>query len=451
MAVAEVTEELELVDDREETIQELANKIYHHKTKEYFKEVMDTYKNGNYRSTIVMLCTVVICDLVFKLKDLDEIHGDAKAAKILADLNAEKEMKPVSSEWENKLIEKSFMEAKLLENDVYSHIQMLKTSRNLCAHPVLNSMDILHTPNRETVESFIINMLEGLLTKHPIFTKNVFGPFISELERLQHDLDTLDRLDAYLESKYFVHFNKELAEYMFKNLWKVAFKSDGEKEEANRDINLRVLIIIYHKYRETLHEYIEKNPDYFSEFLDSDNTLSKLIDFLSYNPNVYSLLREHAQQILKKRATSKDEWFVISVFLTGTIENHFNAIDSKIHGAGNNHYQPYKESYRLQRKDVSYLNKRARKHGNMREFYDLMISHYYHSGSFDSSDIAFNNCILPFYKEFNKKQFETLLKEINGNPQCYHGRDGGRNKILLPTAKKLMPGINLETEYGNIF
>lgn len=446
-----VAEELKVVDAGEETIQELANKIYHHKTKEYFEEVLDTYKNGNYRSTIVMLCTVVICDLVFKLKDLDEIHGDAKAAKILADLNAEKEAKPVSPDWENQLIEKAFNEAKLLENDVYTHIKTLKTSRNLCAHPVLNSMDILHKPNKATVESSIINMLEGLLTKHPIFTKNVFGPFMSELERVQHDLDTLVRLETYLESKYFVHFNKELTEYIFRNLWKIVFKNDGEKEEENREINFRVLLIIYYKYSETLFEYITKNPDQFSDFLDSDNTLSKLFDFLSINPEVYSLFRKHTQQILHERAIKKDEWFIRSLFLTDSLKDHFNAIDSKIHGKGTLSNQPYKASYCLQRRDINFLNGKSKNTDYRNEFYDLMISHYYHSGSYDSSNAAFNNCILPFYEEFNKEQFETLLKEVNGNPQCYDGRDGSRNKILLPTAKKLMPGINLEEEYGNLF
>ncbi|MBJ8205474.1 hypothetical protein JDS91_30050 [Bacillus cereus] len=52
MSVAEVTEELEVVDGREETIQELATKIYHQKTREYVEEVLNTFENGNYSSSI---------------------------------------------------------------------------------------------------------------------------------------------------------------------------------------------------------------------------------------------------------------------------------------------------------------------------------------------------------------------------------------------------------------
>ena len=73
-----------------ETLITLAEKIYHQKTKEYFDEVISSYHNGNYRSAVVMLYTVVVCDLVFKLNDLKDIHNDQKAIKILQDLNVEK-------------------------------------------------------------------------------------------------------------------------------------------------------------------------------------------------------------------------------------------------------------------------------------------------------------------------------------------------------------------------
>ncbi|MEC1395969.1 hypothetical protein [Peribacillus simplex] len=49
----------------ENTVQELAEMIYHHKTKKYFDEVLNSFENENYRSSVVMLYTVVICDLVF--------------------------------------------------------------------------------------------------------------------------------------------------------------------------------------------------------------------------------------------------------------------------------------------------------------------------------------------------------------------------------------------------
>jgi hypothetical protein len=83
---------------------------------------MNSFENENYRSSVVMLYTVVICDLVFKLTDLEEIHGDAKAEKILKDLEVKKEENPVSPAWEAELIEKSFKESKITgERCLYSY------------------------------------------------------------------------------------------------------------------------------------------------------------------------------------------------------------------------------------------------------------------------------------------------------------------------------------------
>ncbi|MGM0890302.1 MAG: hypothetical protein ACQEW5_25945 [Bacillota bacterium] len=399
-----------------------------------------------------MLYTVVICDLVFKLTDLKEIHGDAKAEKILNDLEVEKELNPVSPAWEAELIEKSFKEAKILENDVFTHIETLKKYRNLSAHPVLNSMDILFRPSKELSESLIKNMLEGLLTKHPLFTKNVFSPFMEELERIKDNFATEVRLETYLDSKFFVHFNKELTEYMFKNLWKIVFKNDAEPAKRNRKINYDVLLIIYKNYQTILLEYIKKEPAAFSDYLDKDNILTNYIDFLSRYPEVFHLLQEHTQEILKNSVKKKKSWLVRSIFISESLRDHLVFIDSNIHGE-TYHFRnaPYSQSYLLTQKDVVYLNELAKANGTLSEFYDLMISHYSHSGSFDDADYSFDRCIRPFYEEFNKEQFKTLLDEVTYNPQCYGGMYGSRNKRLLEPAQKLIPDIDVEDTYKILF
>ena len=42
-----------------------ADDIYFSKTREYFKEVLSSYANGNYRSAIVMLYSIAICDILY--------------------------------------------------------------------------------------------------------------------------------------------------------------------------------------------------------------------------------------------------------------------------------------------------------------------------------------------------------------------------------------------------
>lgn len=436
----------------EKSIAALAEDIYHQKTKEYFIEVLSSYKNGNYRSAVVMLYTVVICDLVFKLNDLRDVHNDEKARKILEALEVEKEEDPVSPSWENELIEKAFREAKLLENDIYTHITTLKRYRNLSGHPVLNSLEILYRPNEELTRSLIINVLEGLLNKHPLLTKNVFVPFMLEIERIKNDFPTEERLETYLESKFLVYFNNELVEYIFKHLWKLVFKNNGEKESNNRDINFNVLLIIYRKYEGILMGLIKKESTHFSDFLDEDsNILNKLIDFLSKYPDVYPLLEQYTKEILINRVKSNKELIIKSYFLSDSIKEHLKKLDREFNTYGDFHNQPYSHNRILEMKHVNFLFTVCQKYEALPEFYDLVISHYYHSGAYNTAEYLFDYCIAPYFKSFNKNQMKSLLEEANSNPQCYNSRLGKSNhKILLETAKELL-GDEVEEKYKNIF
>ncbi len=53
-----------------------SKRIYISKSKEYFKEVLSSYLNSNYRATIVTLYSVFICDVVFKLQQLRDLYNN---------------------------------------------------------------------------------------------------------------------------------------------------------------------------------------------------------------------------------------------------------------------------------------------------------------------------------------------------------------------------------------
>lgn len=436
----------------EAELKKLYEQINNPKTKDYFEEVWVSYKNKNYRSTVVMLYTIVICDLIFKLSDLRDIYNDSKAEKILNDLNAEKELNPVSPEWENKLIRKSFEEAKLLEGDLFTHIEALKKYRNLCGHPTLNSLEVLYKPNRELVESLMLNILNGLLTKHPLFTKNVFVPFLIEIERIKNDFLTIDRLQRYLESKFFIHFSIELTEYIFKNLWKLVFKDINQKSVDNREVNYRVLLIIYKKYRDDLSRYVGENPANFSDFKDDDkNILRKYIDFLASYPEVYESLSTHTKDLIERKAKTDTAVYIKCHFISESINVHLQNIDSKIHHEDYDMWVPYNVSYVLSEEDVNFLKFLSEENGFIEEFYDLMISHYYHSDSYSKADTLFDRCIIPYYEFFNKRQLEILFKESLYNKQCSNRRQSGYDyRLLLKKAEEL--GIEgTDTTYKKLF
>jgi hypothetical protein len=295
-------------------------------------------------------------------------------------------------------------------------------------------------------------MLEGLLTKHPLFTKNVFVPFMEEIERIKNDFSTEERLEIYLESKFLVHFNKELVEYIFKHLWKSVFKSTGERETKNRNVNYKVLLIIYKRYEEILFEFIKKENAHFSDFLDENSSiLGELVDFLSKYHDVYPFLKEHTRQILTNRIKNKKHLTVKSFFLSDSIKAHLKKLDNEFHTTGDYFNQPYAHYHIFEKKDIEFLFNICQRDGALPEFYDLMVSHYYHSGQYDTADYTFAHCISPYFKEFSKEQLELLLKEANYNPQCYEGRDAKSNhNQLLEIAKSLL-GDDVEEKYKNLF
>lgn len=70
-----------------------AEDIYFAKTKEYFNEVLSNYANGNYRSAIVMLYSVAICDLLFKLQELLDMY--AQPTNIILNCNRQTAPQPM--------------------------------------------------------------------------------------------------------------------------------------------------------------------------------------------------------------------------------------------------------------------------------------------------------------------------------------------------------------------
>lgn len=117
-----------------------SEEIYFKKTWEYFKEVVSSYSNENYRSAIVMLYSISICDILFKLQELKNMYNDSMAAKILKkveDLRNNKDCLS-KSKWEKELVDEVYNETNLLDLESYTNLNHLYDYRNFSAHPALN-------------------------------------------------------------------------------------------------------------------------------------------------------------------------------------------------------------------------------------------------------------------------------------------------------------------------
>ena len=68
------------------SIEDLIEQIPEYKTKDLFNEIYSLFTQNQYRATVVMLWTVVICDLIYKLQYLENLYSDETAIKILNEI-----------------------------------------------------------------------------------------------------------------------------------------------------------------------------------------------------------------------------------------------------------------------------------------------------------------------------------------------------------------------------
>lgn len=257
------------------SIEYKSENIYHSKTKEYFEEVLSSYHNGNYRSAIVMLYSVVVCDVIYKLEELSDKYSDEKAKDILDKIKKEQKDSPRNPKWEQTLIEEVKDRTSLLENQDKDNLDYLRNQRHLSAHPILDQLDILISPNKETVRANIVNMLDGVLCKPPLLSRDLTATFIEDLSTIKDQLFE-DDLERYLYKKYFNNINRPTEERLFRDLWKFVFRLENEKATDNRKVNYSALVYLYRKEPTIFKQLIESDNAYYSHVNLSDNNMVRV-------------------------------------------------------------------------------------------------------------------------------------------------------------------------------
>lgn len=398
------------------SIEQSAEMIAHHKTSEYFREVMQSYVNGSYRSAVVMLYSVVVSDLVYKLKELKDLYEDPTAKDILEKVKKKQEAKPESGDWEIFLIGEVEKRTFLLEPIDKLNLDYLRQQRHLSAHPVLTKDDLLSYPNKETVRALMRNMLEGILTKGAVMSTKVFTFLLRDLA--EHENFFLDEksLEKYLESRYLKNINDNLIKEIFKRLWDITFRCQSEECEKSRGVNYKALKIIYRKYQSVLDGYIKTNDSYFSRFEITETlSLEMLYTMLGHFPKIYDLLPDHTQALLEDKANTKWTLKVKAPFLSENLQEHIKTIVEELYG------EKY-DDYTITLDEKNLLLQWAKEDGCESIFYSLLIKYYINSRSYDIATTRFQSYIEPYLEKFTVEQFAILYEGINGNRQCREHR-----------------------------
>lgn len=402
------------------SIEYKSENIYHSKTKEYFEEVLSSYHNGNYRSAIVMLYSVVVCDVIYKLEELSDKYSDEKAKDILDKIKKEQKDSPRNPKWEQTLIEEVKDRTSLLENQDKDNLDYLRNQRHLSAHPILDQLDILISPNKETVRANIVNMLDGVLCKPPLLSRDLTATFIEDLSTIKDQLFE-DDLERYLYKKYFNNINRPTEERLFRDLWKFVFRLENEKATDNRKVNYSALVYLYRKEPTIFKQLIESDNAYYSHVNLSDNNILKyLMLFFSTNPNTYQYISEDTKLLIEAKVkTEEEELLPLAVFLSDTFEDHINKLKNKISS-------PIYTA--IERELLFRLSERY----NAKETYlNYVIDVFADSRSYNTADRNFRDHISAYFDHFTKDQYIRILESINENSQLYRRGWATKDNTLL--------------------
>lgn len=420
-----------------------AEKIHNKKTRKYFQEVLSSFINGNYRSALVMLWTVTITDLVFKLQDLKNIYKDDTARKILIEIKKVQDENPTSSSWEAKLIELiKVRQLPLFEIYELTHVEALHKQRHLSAHPIIRDDVELYQPNKETVRAFIRNILEGVLTKAPYASNKIFDVLIADISEKKDLFPEYENLLAYIEAAYLQAAPLYVVKSIFKKLWKFSFALENDKANLNRVINIRVLGVITEKHLNEVSDLISQESEYINHnlILNNNEIMGLFVEYCRAYPKVYKSISEPFNHAIKESIISRRELHSFAPFLYNNIEEIIDSIENHIQ------YNQFCKFKSASKEIFDYISKQS----NPNSLLESYVNAFSNSGSYDGADLYYRRLIQPFLKYFNKKHFVKIIEAIEENSQINSRRQAHSSNSEIKQAL-VERGFNIDLSSYNEF
>ena len=414
-----------------------AEDIYFAKTKEYFNEVLSNYANGNYRSAVVMLYSVAICDLLFKLQELLDMSNDSVAAEILSEV--EKCRNPSDnkskSRWEKEFVDNIYRKTELLDLESYTNLNHLYDHRNFSAHPALNSRYELISPSKETTIALIKSVLEEILIKPPIFVKIVTDMLVEDLsEKKSIYQDEPEKLHEYLSRKYFDRMSDSMKKSTFRSLWKLCFcLPEDEDCQRNLTINRKAMEFLFSDTDGFLD--FMKSDSMFAKTSPDDNCVMQLCILLAYYPQIYTILSDDTKLQITSLISHNNTARIISWFLCKNKAEHMQKMINLEHFG------------KLNEETIDFVSRQYELSGETTIFIDYCIRYFGSSSSYDSANERYWSAIRPFLAKMTRDQFVRLISEINGNNQIYNRNANYSTNTEI--AKVAFPLLGSDFDYGS--
>lgn len=399
-------------------IEQKAELIPDTNTKELFKEVLSSYQHGNYRSAVVMLWSVVVADILFKLKFLDDVYRNAKAASILKEIKKRQERAPDNPDWEKELLKKAYEELKFITLYEKTNLEYLQKQRHASAHPILTDDNLLLAPNKDTTRSLIRNAMEAILLKTALLNSELVDTIVTDLANNKERLSGFDNIKLYIQQRYFPNISEDGAKKILKALWRFVFNPHNQQEIDNQAINYHALMVFFDKYGDLYEQEIRNNP---SSYLASSEYLELIISFLQSNPKIFAVLDSSLKTLIIGSVSDLSQYFCCD-FLSSNIEEHYKNILSRMDS----------EDLSIAETDLKRCFEKAKEKNALKYFFKICIKKYSNSPNFNNADVNYYNYISPFLPDYTLDDVVLLMHDTNCKRQvCNRGRAYWDHKDVL--------------------
>lgn len=206
-------------------------------SRNYFKEILQSYYSQNYRATIVLLYSFVIYDLFIKLQNMSS-EGDKKAINKLAEINTMIADDEKYSKVENEVIQFFKDNCPLYFDKFIEDIEYLKNCRNKCAHLKVND-NTLYVPSDYHARMLICSMYDHILSVKAPFIMDLFSIAQVDVEGYAESIFNIPHngLDEgtkkTIVDKYLKRMTYDSLKKSYKTFLRLLFVSDSEECKKN--------------------------------------------------------------------------------------------------------------------------------------------------------------------------------------------------------------------------
>lgn len=410
-------------------------------SRNYFKEILQSYYSQNYRATIVLLYSFVIYDLFIKLQTMAD-EGDSKARQQLEKVNGMISSDEKYSKVEREIIDFFKDNCSLYFGRFIEDIEYLRNCRNKCAHLKVND-NSLYVPNDYHAKMMICSMYDHVFS--------VKAPFIMDLfEIAKHDVEKFteqiifdpDGLDESIRKKITDKYLKRMTNVSLKKSYKTFLKLlyNTDDEECIRNI-LGVYTFLFSMTSYLIEEgrvALLREQAILDEFSkisidELENTSVRaeiLVSMVLKYSIIMEIVRENEEvfEYLKNRVLTPTGLAEYRAFYPQDLRSEYGFFKdtSSLH---KNKY--IKEIFEIVKSCEDF---------NLTEFAKIMVKAVPTYSGYDDAD-----CFMSFLKihveEFNASDLQEIMETYNNNDQCYNrGRHTGDMEIIAPyLAKEELP------------